>query len=355
MEQEQNSKTAAASRKAGRIALEFAAVAALLCGIAWLVVRFSHFGNVEFTDNASVRQDIVPVDARVQGLVVKVGFDEYQTVRKGDTLVVIEDAEYRLRLAQAEADYANARFGKSAMNATISTTRNNLDVSDAGIAEAEALLASARLEFERTQKLNAKNAATQQQLDNARAAYEAQKARHALLLRQKTSTSLVKDEQSLRLGQQQAGVSVAKAAVDLARLNLSHTVVVAPCDGVVGRKGIQEGQVARPGQTLFSIVDVSRKWVVANFRETQLRRVAVGLPADIEVDALPGAGLTGKVCAISEATGSQFSLIPQDNSAGNFVKVEQLVPVKICLDRTGSDSLFRGLRAGMSVEASVRY
>ena len=352
--EEQKNPANQKSRKAMSIAKEAVIVVLILCGLAWVASRFFHFGNAEFTDNAVVRQNIVPVNVRVQGFVKKVDFEEYQYVHKGDTLMVIEDAEYRLRLAQADADYQNALFGKSAMGASISTTRNNLAVSDAGIEEAEALLENARSDYERYRRLLAKGAATRQQCDGARTAYEAQKARCEMLVKQKASTSLVKDEQGQRMSQQQAGIALAKAAVELARLNLSYTVVTAPCDGAVGRKTIQEGQLVQAGQPLLSIVDGTEKWVVANYRETQLARIAKGMPVDIEVDALPGVELKGEVCAISDATGAQYSLVPQDNSAGNFIKVEQLVPVKICFTNANDTADVHRLRAGMSVESKVR-
>lgn len=333
---------------------EIVIIATILCGLAWVGSRFIHWGG-EYTDNAQIRQHIVPVNGRVPGFVKKVYFDEYQQVKKGDTLVVIEDAEYRLKLAQAEADYQNATIGKSALGTTISTTQNNLSVSDAGIDEAQALLNNAKSDYERYQKLLSKGAATQQQFDGAKSNYEAQKARYEMLVKQKASTSLVKDEQGKRMNQQSAGIAVARAAVELARLNLSYTVVIAPCNGVVGRKTIQEGQLVQAGQPLLSVVNSDEKWVVANYKETLLPLIAKGNVVDIEVDALSGVHLKGEVCALSDATGSQYSLVPQDNSAGNFIKVEQLVPVKICFTPENRPEDLRHLRSGMNVECKVRH
>lgn len=342
------------SQKLKHLAKEAVIVLAILCGLVWVVSRFVHWGG-ETTDNAQVKSHIVPVVGRVTGFVKSVRFEEFQAVKKGDTLMVIEDAEYRLRLAQAEADVQNALIGKSAMGTSISTTQNNLSVSDAGIEEAQALLNNAKNDFERYQKLLSKGAATQQQFDGAKAAFEAQKARYGMLVKQKASTSLVKDEQGKRLNQQSAGIAVAKAAVELARLNLSYTVVLAPCNGVVGRKAIQQGQLVQAGQPLLSVVDSDERWVVANYRETQLPRIAKGMAVEIEADALPGVALKGQVCGLSEATGSQYSLVPQDNSAGNFIKVEQLVPVKICFTSENRPEDLRRLRSGMNVETKVRH
>lgn len=320
-----------------------------------MCVRFVHLGNVEYTDNAQVKQLIVPVNSRVQGFIEKICFEEYQPVRKGDTLALIENTEFRFRLAQAEADYQNALSGKSAMTTTIHTTQNNISVSDAGIEEAKILLNNAAREYNRYRNLLEQEAVTRQQYDAVKTNYEALKARYELLLRQKQSTTLVKQEQTQRLDQTVAGIKLAEAAVALAELNLSYTVIVAPCDGTTGRKSIQEGQLIQPGQTIVDMVDANGKWVIANYKETQTANIREGQEVNIEVDAVPGTVFKGKVKAISRATGASYSLIPQDNSAGNFVKVEQRIPVRIEFSgENGLEELER-LRAGMNVECEVNY
>ena len=154
-------------------------------------------------------------------------------------------------------------------------------------------------------------------------------SRYEQALRMKYSTSLTKDEQTHRLGQNEATVRLAQAAVDLARLNLSYTVIVATCDGVMGRKDIHEGQLVQPGQTMVDIVDNGDLWVIANYRETQLPNIKEGAEVTFTADAVPGITYKGVVQSISDTTGAAFSLIPQDNATGNFVKVEQRVPVRI--------------------------
>jgi membrane fusion protein (multidrug efflux system) len=281
-------------------------------------------------------------------------FEEFQTVHKGDTLAIIEDAEFRLHLAQAEADLANAQAGREATSAGIATTQNNLSVSDAGIAEAKAQLDNARRENERFTRLLAEGAVTQQQYDRVKTAYESAKARYDQVSRAKNTTSLVKTEQTHRLSQTEAGLQLAEAAVELARLNLSYTVIIATCDGVTGRKEVHEGQLVQPGQTIVNIVDDSEVWVVANYRETQLPNIAVGAEVEIEADALPGVSFRGTVETISDATGAQYSLIPQDNATGNFVKVEQRVPVRISLEGNDAEDLAK-LRSGLNVTCEVKY
>lgn len=281
-------------------------------------------------------------------------FEEYQPVHKGDTLVIIEDTEFRLRVAQAEADLANATAGRQATTIGIATTQNNLSVSDAGIEEVRVQMENAKRELSRFEKLLKEDAVTKQQYDNILTAYETAKARYEQVLRAKQSTSLVKSEQTHRLGQNEAGVRLAEAALELARLNLSYTIIVAPCDGTTGRKEILEGQLVQPGQTMLDIVDSSDLWVIANYRETQLPHIIEGADVEMTADAVPGITFKGTVASISDATGAAFSMIPQDNATGNFVKVEQRIPVRISLKGNKPEDLKR-LRAGFNVECEVKY
>jgi membrane fusion protein (multidrug efflux system) len=342
------------TRNAKRILYNVIIACFLVGGIIYVCTRFLHLGDVEYTDNAQVRRHITPVNTRVPGFIKELRFEEFQTVHKGDTLAIIEDAEFRLHLAQAEADLANAQAGREATSAGIATTQNNLSVSDAGIAEAKAQLDNARRENERFTRLLAEGAVTQQQYDRVKTAYESAKARYDQVSRAKNTTSLVKTEQTHRLSQTEAGLQLAEAAVELARLNLSYTVIIATCDGVTGRKEVHEGQLVQPGQTIVNIVDDSEVWVVANYRETQLPNIAVGAEVEIEADALPGVSFRGTVETISDATGAQYSLIPQDNATGNFVKVEQRVPVRISLEGNDAEDLAK-LRAGLNVTCEVKY
>lgn len=341
------------TRKVKKLTYNTVIVCLLAAGLIYVCSRFFHPG-VEYTDNAQVKQHITPVNTRVQGFIQRICFDEYKPVRKGDTLVIIEDTEFRLRLAQAEADLANALAGQEATTAGIATTQNNLSVNDAGIAEVRVQLENARRELERYKKLLAEDAVTRQQYDNIATAYEATRARYEQVSRVKHSTSLTKNEQTHRLGQNEAAVRLAQAAVELARLNLSYTVITATCDGVTGRKDIHEGQLVQPGQTMVDIVDGTDLWVIANYRETQLPHIHEGDRVTLTADAVPGVTYTGTVESISDATGAAFSLIPQDNATGNFVKVEQRVPVRISLAGNDPERL-KLLRAGFNVECKVKH
>ena len=325
----------------------------LVAGIAWVCGRFLRISSDEYTDNAQVKQHLTPVNTRVQGFIKKIYFEEYQKVKKGDTLVVIEDIEYRLKVAQAEADYHNALVGKKAMYTTINTTQNNILVTDAAIDEQRIRLENAETDYKRYQELVKEEAVTPQQFDRVRTDYAATKARYEQLIRQKQSTSLVKQEQTQRLEQNEAAIKLAEAALELAKLNLSYTVILATTDGVTGRKEIHEGELVQQGQTLVTLVDGTEKWVIANYKETQTTNMHIGQKVKINVDAIPGVRFEGKISSISDATGSAYSIIPQDNSAGNFVKVEQRIPIRIEFTSENKKENLERLRAGMNVECTV--
>lgn len=325
----------------------------LFAGAIVVFLNFAHLGNVEFTDNARVRQHITPQNTRVQGFIREIRFSEFQEVKKGDTLVIIEPAEFRLRLAQAEADLARAEQGSKATGSSIQTTDAGIQVTDAGIEEARVNMENARKEDARFEKLLAQEAVTQQQYDNVHTAYLSARARYEQAQRSRTAQTMVKTEQGHHLRAADATLQLARAAVDLARLNLSYCYIIATCDGVLGTKDIQEGQLVQPGQTMVNIVDSKEMWVEANYKESQLAHIKVGSPVSMKADAVPGVEYTGRVERISDATGSAFSLMPVDNATGNFVKVEQRVTVRISLEGNEPEKLSR-LRAGYNVECEVK-
>lgn len=336
--------------------LSYIVTAAVVAGAAiWVGGKFVHLGKVEFTDNAQVRQQIVPVNSRVQGYVREIRFKEYEPVRKGDTLVVIDDADMRLRVAQARADYQNALAGRDVADRSVGVASANVAVTEASIAEAKVVMDMAATDFARYQKLLEQDAVTRQQYDAAKTDYEAKKARYEMLARQRSATTSVVAETRQRIAQNDAGVELAKALLETAELNLSYCVIVAPCDGFASRKEIQVGQLVQPGQTLLDVVDSADIWVAANYKETQLRHIQPGSDVEIKVDAVPDVTFRGTVGAISKATGASLSLLPQDNSAGNFVKVRQRVPVRIEFSKDNDPEAMARLRAGMNVECEVRY
>ena len=330
-------------------------IVVVLLALGYVCSRFLHLGSKEWTDDAQVQRHITPLNARVGGFIKEIRFEDFQHVKKGDTLVIIEDAEYQLQLAQAEANLKGSRSGASAVSAGMNTTASNVRVASAGIEEARVNMENAKADYERFAALLEKDAVTRQQYDNARARYEAAKARYDQANNQKQSTALVQSEQAQRLSQTHAGASVAEAAVNLARLNLSYTVIVATCDGVMSKKDIHEGQLVQPGQLLARIVDDNQVWVVANYRETQMKHIAVGNKVEFEADAIPDVVFQGEVESIAAGTGSAFSHVPVDNATGNFVKVEQRVPVRIRLSADNNADNVKKLLAGLNVETEVMY
>ena len=330
-------------------------IAIIAVGIIWVCSHFFHLGNVEWTDNAQVRRNIVPINSRVQGYIERICFNDFEEVHKGDTLVVIENSEHLLRVAQANAAYQRSLVENTAMGTTISTTENNLSVNDAAIDELKVRLAQAEKDYNRYEQLLAQKAVTRQQYENVKTNYDALKAKYDMLVRQKNSTRLVKIEQTQRLEQRQADIEAAKAALDMAQLNLSYTVVTAPCDGIASKKNIQIGQLIQPGQNLLSLVESDNVWVVANYKETQMKNIKDGMTVKIKVDAVPDITYSGVVTSISYATGAQYSAIPVDNATGNFVKVKQRVPVRIDFSDDNSSENLSRLSSGMNVECEVIY
>ena len=324
-------------------------------GILWVCGHFFHLGKVEWTDNAQVRRNIVPINSRVRGYIESICFDDFDEVHKGDTLVIIENSEHLLRVAQANAAYQRSLVDSTAMGTTISTTENNLSVSDAAIDELRIRLTQAEADYHRYEQLLAQNAVTRQQYENVKTNYEAMKSRYDMLVRQKQSTRLVKTEQTQRLEQRKADIKAAKAAYDLAKLNLSYTVITAPCDGVASKKNIQLGQLIQPGQNLLSLVESEKVWVVANYKETQTANIQEGLKVKVKVDAVPGVAYKGVVTAIANATGAQYSVVPVDNATGNFVKIKQRIPVRIDFTTENTPEDLKRLRSGMNVECEVIY
>ena len=223
----------------------------LAAGVYLVVNHFVHFGDGEFTDNATVQRQITPVNTRVSGFIKEIRFEEFQQVHKGDTLVIIEDSEFRLRLAQAEADLANALAGKEVTATGMQTTDQSIRVADAGIEEARVQLDNARREEERYAQLLKDDAVTPQQYDQVHTAYLAAQARYEQATRSIGTLSSAKQEQGHRVKQNKAGIDLARSQVRMARLNLSYTVITATADGRNGAgvpEAVQPHRRRRGGQ-----------------------------------------------------------------------------------------------------------
>lgn len=317
-------------------------------GIVWTINYFWRYISYEITNDAFVDQYVAPVNVRVAGYIQEVRFKEHQFVHRGDTLVVLDNREYVIRQKEACAALLDARGSRDVLASGIRTSHTKVAEQDANLAEAKAKLWQAGQDYRRYERLLREESVPEQQFEQVKADYEAARARYDALMRQKEAASSQYDETNKKKVNVEAGILRAEAALDLANLNLSYTVVTAPYSGYMGRRTIEPGQYVSAGQTLSYIVRQSGKWVTANYRETQIANIYIGQPVRIKVDGVPGRVFKGHVTAISEATGSKYSLVPTDNSAGNFVKVQQRIPVRIDFTDISPDDMAR-LRAGMMV------
>ena len=322
--------------------------ALILWGVVKVVLLFIDYSSNETSNDAQVEQYISPVNLRASGYIKKICFQEHQSVKKGDTLLILDDREYRIRVMEAEAALKDAMAGANVINATLNTTETSATVYDASIAEIEVRLQKLAKDRQRYQNLVERNAATPIQLEQIETEYKATKKKLDAVLKQKKAALSGVNEVQTRKGNTEAAIERAQAALAMAKLNLSYCVVTAPCDGKLGRRALEEGQMVNAGQTVTNILPDTQKWVIANYKETQVENLHVGQTVRITVDAVSDKEFTGKITAISGATGSKYSLVPTDNSAGNFVKIQQRVPVRIDFTNLSKADNER-LAAGMMV------
>ncbi|WP_395762932.1 HlyD family secretion protein [Elizabethkingia anophelis] len=321
----------------------------LIAGFYWLVREYFHIGDKDYTEAAQVEEFINPVNTRVAGYIKEIKFIEHQQVKKGDTLLILDDREIQTQLGQAEAAYQNALAQRSATSSSVNTVSNNVNVMESNIAGAKARLWNAEQNLNRYKNLLAAEAVTRQQYDQIKTEYDAQKAAYETLVNQKQSANLSTTEVKSKLGINDAEIKRTKAALDMAKLNLSYTVITAPYDGVMGRRAISDGQLVQAGQQIATIVLNGQKWVTANFLESQMPKIAIGKKVMMSADALGGQQFEGEVTAISAATGSRYSSVPTDNSTGNFIKVQQRIPVRIEFTSGNDKQKLNQLRAGMNM------
>lgn len=338
--------------KIRNITLNTVCILLAFSGISWTVNYFWKYVNYEITNDAVVDQYITPVNIRVSGYISEVRFTEHQHVKAGDTLLILDDREYRIKLKDAEAALLDARASKDILSSGIRTSEVNVNVQEANIAETKARLWQLEQDYRRYANLLVEESVSQQQYEQVKANYEAMQARYDALLRQKSAAQSQYSETSKKSGSVEAMILRKEADLEMAQLNLSYTVVTAPFDGYMGRRTLETGQLVQAGQTLSNLVRGDDKWITANYKETQISNIYIGQEVRIKVDAIDNRVFHGKVTAISEATGSKYSLVPTDNSAGNFIKVQQRIPVRIDLTDASSDDMNR-LRAGMMVETEA--
>jgi len=341
--------------------------------------EFRYLQRHETTDDAQIDGDVNPVIPKAGGYVKAIRFQDNQFVKEGDTLVVLDDADYKIRVAQAEAALqsamAAAGVSRSQVNvaqatiqssqASVLTARNQVATAQANLAAAQARARKANQDFERYSRLLAEKTVPQQQFDAVQAERDAAQAQvqaaQAQLQTAQSQVSAAGTQTGVTSSQRRATegqISVAQAAIkqrqtelDLANLQLSYTIVRAPVSGVVSKRAVQIGQLVQAGQALCSVVGNTSLWVTANFKETQLQQMQPGQKVDVDVDAFEGEKLVGTVGSFAGATGAKFTLLPPDNATGNYVKVVQRIPVRINLDK--KSPLYAKLRPGMSATVAV--
>lgn len=346
-------ETTSAKPRKGKVVVRLIFIAILILGGIFGFSKWNYARHHETTDNAQVEGHAAPVIARVSGYVKSLHVQDYGNVKLQDTLLSIDDQEYRIALQQAEADYQQAEADLLSAKANLGNANAGISVAAANAQVALVRKDKAVADLRRDQSLFDDQAITNRQLDDTK------------------STSLTSDKQYLaaqdNITLARSGVSVASAKVtqaealmaskktqiDQMKLKLGYTNITANINGRIGKKNIEPGQFVQAGQSLFTIVDENGFYIIANFKETQLPHIQVGQEAEIEIDGFSDLHLKGHVAAISRATGAKFSLLPPDNATGNFVKIVQRVPVKISIDN--ADQYLDKLRAGLSVEVALKY
>ncbi len=330
------------------------AVAAIviLAGIGTIIYAFTD-KSYETTDDAQIEQYISPVNVKVPGYIREIRFTEHQPVHKGDTLMIIDDREYAIALRQAEAALMDAQSGRKVVGTSLNTASSGASVYEFSFEEAELRVAQLQRDYNRYSHLLERKAATLQQVERSRTELDMAIQHVSALKRQRDAARSTVSEVSQRQENANAAIMRAQVAVDMARLNLSYTVITAPSDGFLGRRNIEEGQLVNPGQTITTLIPDSRKWIVANFKEKQMARIHTDMEVEIKIDAIPNKIYHGKVSAISSATGSKYSMVPTDNSAGNFVKIQQRVPVRIDFTDEITVEENRRMATGMMCEIKV--
>jgi membrane fusion protein (multidrug efflux system) len=341
------------------------AIAAVLAVLA-LSGQWLTYGRFQqSTDNAYVRADISPVSPQVQGIVRQVLVSDNDAVAAGQPLALIEDADFLAKLAKAKADLAAARANLIGRQASARGAGEQVGQQGAQIDRAQAALAAAQADRaklaadrQRYQTLFDKGLVAEARLQSidadARRAAAVEQAAAAELAWQSGQRDVLSSSRARAGGDVSASVAAvqaAQAALAAAQLDLDRTVLRAPIAGIVGARTIESGQLARPGQQAMAIVPLDKVYVVANFKETQLARMAPGQKVTVKVDGLGGRAFTGALASLAPASGSQFAIVPTDTATGNFTKIVQRVPVKIQLDMAPADQ--GKLRPGMSVTAII--
>jgi multidrug resistance efflux pump len=332
-------------------AIAFSAVAligVLIVLYAWRLPPFT--SAIVSTENALVRGQVTLIGTQLPGYVVDVKVQDFQQVKQGDLLALIDDRIYQQRYEQAQAQLASAKAALENWAQARSTAAAGVLLNQAALANAEAQSAKSQADLKRVDALAADGSLSLREQDSSKAA-RAQTA--AAVQQARASVDIAKQQvQSVTVNKLslEAAVANAAAALKAAKVDLDNTRITAPEDGQLGQVTVRKGAYVNAGSQLMGLVP-KQLWVIANLKETQMNNVQVGQSATFKVDALDGASLTGQVERISPATGSEFSVLPADNATGNYVKIAQRIPVRIRIDPGQAKA--RRLAPGMSVIVSI--
>lgn len=326
---------------------------ALFVGIIfWGTTYFLKGYRYEQTNDAQVDAYLSPINAKVGGYISKINYKDNQFVKKGDTLVVIELDEYGLKKDAASAELMSSHAKLPILTANEETHLKSIEVIKAQLEGAKAKLNQQQKEFDRYKNLLADESTTQQKFDNISASLSiAQSDYNQAKASLQVAESKLNDFRAQH-NAVEAEIKLKETLVQRQELDIRYTVITAPFDGQIGKKTIQEGQVIQAGQTLAFLVNkAEEKWVIANFKETQIGNFKIGQTVSIEVDAFPNEKFNGTIESLSPTTGSRYSLLPPDNATGNFVKIIQRIPVRIKLTDTPEN--LGKLSAGMNANVYV--
>src|ERR1700744_3003576 len=305
----------------------------------------------QVTNDAYLQSDLTPITAKVAGYVRDVPVQDYDHVHAGQVIVQLVDDDYRAAVAQGEANIAAAAAQRDGLKAQRELQLANVQAAHAVIASTEALSEQNARDLARQRRLfetGSSSTEAAEKLETQRAQLTAQSAQNRA---QALSAERQPPVLQAQIAQSEAALAAQRAAIEVAKLNLQYTRIVAPQDGVIGQRQIKPGQYVGVGSQVTSLTPLPHVWVIANYKETQLTHMRVGELADITVDTFPGHKLRGHLLAFSPASGAEFALLPPDNATGNFTKVVQRIAVKILID--DADGLADRLVPGMSVEAKI--
>jgi membrane fusion protein (multidrug efflux system) len=325
------------------------AIAAL--GGGWAIARTESGNTHQSTNDAYVQADFSTIAPKVAGVVDRVFVEDNQHVRKGQLLATLDDRDYRVALASAQADLLAAEAGAGAIRGNIARQQSVIGQSAATVAADQAAVSLAQANAHRYADLASDGSASRQEqqetafrLQADTAARRRDAAGHVAALAQ---VPILQAD----LANAQAAIAKARAAVEAARLNLSYTQIRAPVTGTVGQRTLRVGNFVAVGNPLLAVVPLTQAYVEARFRETQLERIRPGQSAVVEFDTLPGVQLKGRVESIAPATGVSFAQIAPENATGNFTKIAQRLAVRIVFDQGQPQS--RLLRVGMSATPTI--